>query len=61
MSLTPDSATSPDFQHPDRIRAALQAVGELLSADGHHVSLLIVGGAGLNLLGIIERATSASM
>jgi hypothetical protein len=58
MPSTPDSAASRVFQNPGGMRAAFRAVGELLSADGHQVTLLIVGGASLNLLGMIERATS---
>jgi Nucleotidyltransferase of unknown function (DUF6036) len=40
------------------VRAAFQAVGEFLSADGETLSIVVVGGAGLNLTGIIERVTS---
>ena len=40
------------------LRAALRAVGELLAADGHEVGIIVVGGASLNLLGLLERGTS---
>lgn len=39
------------------IERALSAVGELLAADGEEVRVVLVGGAALNLLGTIERAT----
>ena len=39
------------------IEAALQAVGELLQADGQPMSIVILGGAALNLLGIVSRTT----
>ena len=45
------------FVDPNRMRTALRALGELLSADGIRASILVVGGAGLNLRGMIERAT----
>lgn len=40
--------------HP-ALRAALHAVGELLASDGHSIRIIVVGGARLNLLGLIER------
>ncbi|CAN5149298.1 hypothetical protein BH09GEM1_BH09GEM1_22400 [soil metagenome] len=43
-----------DSHHIDQ---ALTRVGDLLSAEGFTVSVAILGGAALNLLGIIERAT----
>ena len=46
------------FVDPNRMRTALRALGELLSADGIGASILVVGGAGLNLRGMIERATT---
>lgn len=46
------------FTDQTRMRAAFQATGELLSADGQAVSILVVGGAGLNLRGLIARATT---
>lgn len=36
---------------------SLQLVGELLEAEGAPYALVIVGGAALNLLGVIDRAT----
>ena len=39
------------------IEQALQAVGELVAAAGESYSIVILGGAALNLLGVIERAT----
>lgn len=35
----------------------LRALGELLAREGHHFGLVIVGGAALNLLGLIHRPT----
>jgi len=37
--------------------AALEAVGERLAYDGVTCTLVVVGGAALNLLGIVDRAT----
>lgn len=42
----------------EELEAALQAVGELLAADGEQVAIVVVGGATLNLLGIVRRGTS---
>jgi hypothetical protein len=39
------------------IGLALARVGELLAADGEAFALVVLGGAALNLLGIVERAT----
>jgi hypothetical protein len=39
------------------IEAALRAVGELVEAAGEYYAIVIVGGAALNLLGIVERST----
>lgn len=36
---------------------ALQAVGELLAADDQRIGIVVIGGAALNLLGIVDRAT----
>lgn len=36
---------------------ALQAVGELLAADDQRIGIVVIGGAALNLLGVIDRAT----
>ncbi|PSQ84726.1 MAG: hypothetical protein BRD30_11425 [Bacteroidetes bacterium QH_2_63_10] len=35
----------------------LSAVGELLEEQGERASIVVVGGASLNLLGLIERTT----
>ncbi|MBL0171914.1 MAG: hypothetical protein IPP90_14570 [Gemmatimonadaceae bacterium] len=40
------------------INEALTLVGELLAAEGHQYAVTILGGAALNMLGIVERATS---
>jgi len=39
------------------LEPALAAVGELLAADDVEVALVVVGGATLNLLGLIDRTT----
>jgi hypothetical protein len=39
------------------IRAALAAVGELLAAEGEEFSIVIIGGAAMNLLGLTSRPT----
>jgi hypothetical protein len=39
------------------IERALLAVGELLAAAGERYSLVVIGGAALNLLGVVKRAT----
>lgn len=41
----------------DQLREVLSAVGELLDAEGETVSIVIVGGASLNLSGLVDRAT----
>lgn len=40
------------------IEEALAAVGELLAARGVGVAVIVVGGASLNLLGMVSRSTS---
>lgn len=40
------------------IDEALTLVGELLAAEGHEYALIILGGAALNLLSIVERMTA---
>lgn len=37
---------------------ALSLVGELLAAEGHEYAVAILGGAAINLLGIVERTTA---
>jgi hypothetical protein len=41
----------------DQFRETLSAVGDLLDAEGETGSIVIVGGASLNLAGLVERAT----
>lgn len=41
----------------DDIERALQAVGELLAAEGTSYTVIVIGGAALNLLGIVDRTT----
>ncbi len=40
-----------------RIEELLTAVGELLKAESYSCSIIVVGGASLNLLGLLERTT----
>jgi len=40
-----------------QLRDVLSAVGELLEAEGETVRIVVVGGASLNLSGLIDRAT----
>ena len=39
------------------IEKALDALGELLTAEGTEFGIVVLGGAALNLLGIVERTT----
>ncbi len=39
------------------INAALNALGEILEAKGEFFAIVVVGGAALNLLGIVDRVT----
>jgi len=41
----------------ERLHVLLSAVGELLEEQGERASIVVVGGASLNLLGLIERTT----
>src|SRR6266567_3604110 len=43
---------------PSDIDEALQKVGELLASDNESYAIVVVGGAALNLLGLIERVTT---
>jgi len=43
---------------PGDVNEALRLVGELLAAEGHHYAVAILGGAALNLLGIVDRTTT---
>jgi len=47
-----------DLQNNSDVETALQRVGELLDADGHAYAIVILGGAALNLLGIVQRPTT---
>ena len=40
------------------IQVALTALGELLAAEGERFAVVVTGGATLNLLGLVRRATS---
>ena len=42
----------------DLITLALQRVGELLAAEGKSARIVVVGGAAMNLLGYVSRATT---
>ncbi len=44
-------------KHIPDIERALAAVGDLLAAEGHTAAIVIVGGAALNLLGVVARST----
>lgn len=43
---------------PDSIHRALQLVGELLAARGERIHIVVIGGAAVNLLGFVRRATT---
>ena len=43
---------------PNELDRVLAAVGDLLEARGEQVGIVVVGGASLNLLGLLERTTS---
>jgi hypothetical protein len=45
------------FTDSQDVAAALQAVGELLEDEGARISIVIIGGAALQLTGTISRAT----
>jgi hypothetical protein len=46
-----------DTLSPDQIPMLLQRVGEILQDGGKELGIVIVGGAALNLLGVIRRTT----
>jgi len=46
------------FDGPEPIALALRRVGELIQASGEHFRIVIIGGAAMNLLGIVARATT---
>lgn len=47
-----------DLSDSSAIEDALRRVGELLAYEGHSYAIVILGGAALNLLGIVERPTT---
>src|SRR5260221_355478 len=47
-----------DLTGAGEVSEALTLVGELLAAEGHEYAVTILGGAALNLLGIVERTTT---
>jgi len=46
-----------DFDGAGQLESALRGMGELLAHEGQVASIVIVGGAAMNLLGVIERGT----
>jgi hypothetical protein len=42
----------------ERLDELFSALGELLEAEGETVGIVVVGGASLNMLGLVERTTS---
>jgi hypothetical protein len=47
-----------DRLYAEEIEEALNAVGELLAAVGERHAIVVVGGATMNLLGLVRRSTS---
>jgi hypothetical protein len=47
-----------DFQGASDIELALTRVGELLAARGEQAAVVVVGGAALNLHGVVKRTTT---
>ena len=47
-----------EFSGSVAIDDSLRRVGELLAYGGHSYAIVILGGAALNLLGIVERPTT---
>jgi hypothetical protein len=47
-----------DLRSGSDIEAALKHVGELLDAEGEAFAIVILGGAALNLLGVVARTTT---
>jgi hypothetical protein len=47
-----------ELRSRDDVMTALTRVGELLAAEGNRYAVVIVGGAALNLLRIVERTTT---
>jgi len=50
-------STRSDFTRGDDVEAALLTVGELLQEEGERFAIVVIGGAALQLLGIISRST----
>lgn len=46
------------FNSGDALAEVLSAVGGLLAAEGERVAVVVVGGATMNLLGIVRRSTT---
>lgn len=46
-----------DFRDRGDIEEALSRVGELLAAGGHEYAIVVLGGAALDLLGLVNRET----
>jgi len=46
-----------DTLQPAEIRSTLSRLGELLAQHGEQAAIVVVGGAALNLLGVVSRAT----
>lgn len=49
--------SDPKCAWPEDIEAALRQVGELLEAEGTEIGIVVVGGAALNLAGVVRRVT----
>ena len=47
-----------DLASKSAVVEALRRVGELLEAEGYSYAIAILGGAALNVLGIVERPTT---
>jgi hypothetical protein len=47
-----------DLTGKSEIEKALRGVGEILASEGLAYAIVVVGGAALNLLGIVERTTT---
>jgi hypothetical protein len=47
-----------DLESPNQIEEALTRVADLVAFAREHYAVVIVGGAALNLLGIVERTTT---
>ena len=43
--------------HPAKLEEALKLLGDLLADRGCHFAVVAIGGAGLQLLGVIDRPT----